>query len=541
MENIGFSTLFRQTGSTQIVRITTRLPESDVIAANPNPDGLLLAGDDHQDINNDMEELEWLMAQLHELKYLIAEKKYAIAQHAFIHHSQDIKDCDSLKCVFKTVTRKAKHMAHEVYGTLAGGGKGHDRHPLWPKQPPFKHGKDREGNHTFPGKGNHTHGHNPHKFLPICRLPPNHGFPHGRPPHPPHRGDFPHGFPHGRPPHPPHGDDYPHDFPHGRPHHPPHRDDFPKFHHHGPPGEKLPPHPPPHDRPGRLHDGPGDQRPPFREPVDDEFHPHMDGEEFPQEEDRPLKAHLIPFLENEDEDEEDNVPPPPNAFPGPEPHGPHGGDRGPGPHGPHGPNHGPPRIVRVFFILKFILISTLASLFLFALYRRFRHSGSFKADRRSRRERRRAYRRSIHKHRIMRLLARMSGENFSDNSSCDDYEEKRAELLEEGRIEGTITRHINAAELVDDVVHADDIPAAQPASISAVPLVVMPPIPEAQEGTAMLKDFDEELPAYEASEDADSDSIISDGFRYTPGSSDYIPSHSVSGSVSSILGLDTKS
>jgi hypothetical protein len=50
----------------------------------------------------------------------------------------------------------------------------------------------------------------------------------------------------------------------------------------------------------------------------------------------------------------------------------------------------------------------------------------------------------------------------------------------------------------------------------------------------------EELPAYEDDSGNDDSSIISDGFRYTPGSSNYTPSHSSNGGVNDVLGTDTK-
>lgn len=51
----------------------------------------------------------------------------------------------------------------------------------------------------------------------------------------------------------------------------------------------------------------------------------------------------------------------------------------------------------------------------------------------------------------------------------------------------------------------------------------------------------EELPAYEDNDGSESSSFVADGFRYMPGSSEYSPSHSPAGSLSDILGPDTKS
>ncbi|KAF7917077.1 hypothetical protein EAE99_009406 [Botrytis elliptica] len=50
------------------------------------------------------------------------------------------------------------------------------------------------------------------------------------------------------------------------------------------------------------------------------------------------------------------------------------------------------------------------------------------------------------------------------------------------------------------------------------------------------EDDDEVLPAYEDNDGSEESGSVADGFRYTPGSSAYSPSHSASGSVSDVLG-----
>ena len=110
-----------------------------------------------------------------------------------------------------------------------------------------------------------------------------------------------------------------------------------------------------------------------------------------------------------------------------------------------------------------------------------------------------------------------------------------------------ITELRNAAEIVDDMVFAESS-RAQPIPISAPsPAPVSAPAP-ATEDRPLLRDYDigslvgdgEELPAYEDNDGSEMSSVVADGFRYTPGSTEYSPSHSPAGSVSDILGPDTK-
>jgi hypothetical protein len=103
-----------------------------------------------------------------------------------------------------------------------------------------------------------------------------------------------------------------------------------------------------------------------------------------------------------------------------------------------------------------------------------------------------------------------------------------------------ITQLRNAAEVVGDMVSAEEGRSE----------AVSEPIPiPASETRPLMQDFeigsqvgdDEELPAYEDNDGSASSSVVADGFRYTPGSSEFSPSHSPAGSVSDILGPDTKS
>lgn len=180
-----------------------------------------------------------------------------------------------------------------------------------------------------------------------------------------------------------------------------------------------------------------------------------------------------------------------------------------------------------------------------------------RADRQARREerhRRRAYRRAAKKHALARLIARLSGNAASDD---EDYEEKEVFLsdAEDGRsttMTEELTQLNNAASIVNDIAAeqmqvlplAQPLPSAQPLPRSASLVVPM------QSSTFGNEDFElasqmglgygEDLPAYEDNDGSDDSSIISDGFRYTPGSSNYSPAHSASGSVSDILGPDSK-
>jgi hypothetical protein len=150
----------------------------------------------------------------------------------------------------------------------------------------------------------------------------------------------------------------------------------------------------------------------------------------------------------------------------------------------------------------------------------------------------------VHKRAITRLLARLSG---NDSDSEDDDEEKRQALLSDAEdgMSTTMTEDItqlrNAAELVDDMVTAEGSrsqavaePISIPATTEARPLI------QGFETLSQVGDG-EELPAYEDNDGSEASSFVADGFRYTPGSSDYSPSHSPAGSVSDILGPDTKS
>lgn len=281
---------------------------------------------------------------------------------------------------------------------------------------------------------------------------------------------------------------------------------------HGYPHDKPPHHegPPPHDGPGPHHEGPGPEDQERMRPEGEHFRPHP-------------------------------------MFDGPGPK-----DHGPGPH--HGPP-GPPPGARALTVVKYTAIGFLCAFLLLALHRRA-CTPKRRADRQARREARRArraYRRAAHKHIITRILARISGHGSDDE--CDDYEEKREALLAsaEDGMSTTMAEEIgqlrNAAEVVGEMVEAEEGRAASPTPSQSVSLRASQPTNSIPEDRPLLREFEmsmlnaggEELPAYEDNDGSENSSVIADGFRYTPGSSNYSPSHSPSGSVSDILGPDTKS
>jgi hypothetical protein len=568
LQDTGFSVLFRQTDGTEIMNIETDMSIPDHIVANPDPEGLRPIGEDIEfpqyTVEDDLAELDYLYAQLRELHYLIAEKERAVAEHDNEDSEEDIKDCDSLKCIVKTVADQARNAAHVIYSKLGGDEEEHDgefghfpkpphfkkphfkkphfkkphfKKPHFPSHPPKggknhtcggpKHGNHTHGNHTHPP--HHRKPHFPHHRLPICRYPPPGRHPHHPPPHhppPPH-----HGPPHGKPPG---GEDRWRPGPPQRNGPGKHRPDF----HHGPDMDDEPLHGSPEDSPrpfpSRPHhgEGPPDHAPPpppdFNRPPPPPHH----GEDGPPP---PPTHHERPPPPPEEEQEFMEGPPPGEKHhrPGPPP--------GPPPHHRN-------RLGKVLAIVKFTSIGFLFAFLLVALHRRTctpekrRDRASRRAFRREHREKRRAYRRAVHKHAITKLLARISGNGSgSDDDDFDDFEEKRQSLLSDAEdgMSTTMTEDItqlrNAADVVGDIVAAEEV-RSEP-----MPILV-------SEDRPLMQDFEigsqvgdgEELPAYEDNDGSEMSSMIADGFRYTPGSSDYSPSHSPAGSVGDILGPDTK-
>jgi hypothetical protein len=98
-----------------------------------------------------------------------------------------------------------------------------------------------------------------------------------------------------------------------------------------------------------------------------------------------------------------------------------------------------------------------------------------------------------------------------------------------------ITQIRNAASVVEEIVVAEAGHPLQPLSF--------PPRIDSRSMTAHEIGSEvgdgEQLPAYEDN-DGSEESSVADGFQYTPGSTEYDPLISREGSVSDILGPDTK-
>ncbi|EPE33876.1 hypothetical protein GLAREA_06889 [Glarea lozoyensis ATCC 20868] len=115
---VGFTTLFRQTGSTEILRIETDLSIPDTVIANPNPNGLQPLGEGppipQTEWKNDFNELHCLRTQLRELKHLIWKKEQHLSRNRAPPPEVNIQGCDSLKCVAEAVIHKARTAARRL-------------------------------------------------------------------------------------------------------------------------------------------------------------------------------------------------------------------------------------------------------------------------------------------------------------------------------------------------------------------------------------------------------------------------------------------
>lgn len=558
--------------------------------------------DKPQTFEQDMAELHWMKSQLLELEWMIHEKENEMFAKSSESLDKDIKGCDSLKCVLSAAMGKARGAVNYAVGKITGdedfmGGDFHGHHGF-PHPPPSRFGKDPFGkhNHTHDGppKGNFTHPHFPKKPLPVCRFPPRHrwGPPHHfrKGPHPhgegergpfshhphgepdfdgPPRGHFPPGGPgfdhevqpeshsppelspedrrpvdfgglfggkgpdgpgqveerpkefqddkeeYGPPPHMPHNgpQNGPQDGPHGGPDH---DDDMPQHPPHDGPGG-----PPPHDKPGHHAPGGPPPPPPHHEPGHD-----GPGDNGPG---GPPPPHDGP---GQDRPGEHPHPPPPPPPP------PHDGPGGPPPHPPHG-------FSMVFHVFKWTVVGFLASILLAALHNKRSCTDKKRAERQARREKReqrRAYRRHVHKTAINKLLARITGNESDDLGGGEKYEDEHERLISDAEdgLSTTMTEEItqlrNAATVVSEMVtpprNAPSIIISQHDS---------PPSVTSERAQFFSDDlYGEDLPAYEDDDGSEASSMVADGFRYTPGSSEYTPSHSSQGSVSDILGPDTK-
>jgi len=114
-------------------------------------------------------------------------------------------------------------------------------------------------------------------------------------------------------------------------------------------------------------------------------------------------------------------------------------------------------------------------------------------------------------------------------------------------MEGEITQLRNAAGVVSDLIAAEE-GRSHPQQSSPLPISYPSSTPfrrvNSLPGYGSEVGEGEELPAYEDNDGSEMSSVVADGFRYTPGSSDYTPGSentSETGSMNDILGPDTKS
>ena len=522
----GFTALFRQTGLTEILSIGTDLSIPFEVLASPQLQGAQPAGHkDHEfsvyDIEQEMDELHWLRAKVKELKYHIWAKEQAIAKYASPHFKEDIQECHGMKCAARALVDKAVKIAHRFFDKFHGH---HNEHK---HEHHGKHGNHscvshKHRDHTAPPRWKKSH----HKLLPICRYPP-----------PPRKG---------------------------------HR---PGNHHDAPapaPGELLPPSPAPKPQMGFHEDE--DMAPPagpqasfFRNGP--EGH-HRGGSNH--EMGTPHEGHhetLSNGMKSHDGTSDSPLPheePQGLAHDEKRPHdriyGPPGSQKGapfgvlsheppaPGLSVPSGTRHN--SFGKAFHITKFVIIGILISLFVIILHRRACNASTRaerRAGRRARREhrhRRRESRRAARRHAVPRFLARISGYNF-EGSDCQEKRQAQLASDAEDGMSSTMTAEItefrNAVEVVDDMVSESSRRAQLvPTHNSSTPSV--------SDDRHSTRDFDigseardgEELPAYDDSEGSQVSNAVADGFQYTPGSTEYSSSHSIAGSLSDILGRDTK-
>lgn len=192
------------------------------------------------------------------------------------------------------------------------------------------------------------------------------------------------------------------------------------------------------------------------------------------------------------------------------------------------------------------------------LHRRFCLGGTRDERRLRRQSRREAFRRrpAARKARCKSFFSRLSFGRFCANDDCDEEEEEKAAMLR-GRsdsddsttMEEEIASFRNAADVVGDMVAAEEGRSQQRVYQQRHPGHEVRQIPaELPSPTSAFPEYhaiqDEVLPAYEDSNDNSSamgTSVVTDGFRYTPGSSVYTPSSDGDSSVGAddVLG-DTK-
>ncbi|KAI1415874.1 hypothetical protein F5Y13DRAFT_155544 [Hypoxylon sp. FL1857] len=496
VDDVGFTIQFQQMAPVSISLINAT---GSIVDGSVSREGVdnNMNEDTSANLDQELAELKSMMRQLAALEYAISFKVHHISatydfelKHPGKFHS--LSECDSLKCVVKTMYHRAKHVASKLYDYGFGdedhfGGKPSRHH--WP----------------FPHKGGHGHG--PHWF-------------------PPHHGNHSHGN-HSRPhPHPPH---HP---PHGPPHFP-----------HPPPFcHCAPPPPPPRHGEHPPHGHPPPPPPPTSRPFPDDEPPQEDNEMGPPEDFDPNRPERPLHIE-------DDFPSPPPPMPNheerpPHPgHGPHGGMP---PHPPH-PHHPPPfgpRGRHGFFhtmpIIHIAAVVVLLSLLISALCarccaksRKHRRSScggrhQTRADRCEHRDGFWAARRATLSSRYSEI-ARWLKESIRRQELEDEEKEAimrqlhGSESEEEDNLSTTMEQEIAQFRAVASVV-GDMVEAEEGRSRGLVRGMQQQSTPVPPSPTSAFPDYastDEELPAYD--EGMNDPRFVADGFRYTPGSSCYTP------------------
>ncbi|KAH9883825.1 hypothetical protein F4778DRAFT_613959 [Xylariomycetidae sp. FL2044] len=218
LENVGFSVQFQQTAPVSI----SYIDGAESIISTPKYGWDTSAFPDEEapvDLESELADLELMKQQLMSLEHAIAVKVQYISETFDFDRPEEllsIRECDSLKCVFKTMYSRVKGMANRIYSDRVGDSDAFAGPPGRPHWPFPHHGKGKHGEHPPffpPHHGNHTHGNHTHPHPPFhpppfchCPPPPHHG--HGkRPPPPPGHGHHPPPPPpdHRRPPPPDHG------------------------------------------------------------------------------------------------------------------------------------------------------------------------------------------------------------------------------------------------------------------------------------------------------------------------------------------------
>jgi len=192
-----------------------------------------------------------------------------------------------------------------------------------------------------------------------------------------------------------------------------------------------------------------------------------------------------------------------------------------------------PRLRRIKTAVKLFAVATLLFLLIAVIHRRCCCSSARRQEKQARREerrRRRAFRRAARKHAWRSWFAR----HICRSEAYDDLdeEEKRATLAsrpieeQEDAIASEICELSNAASVVSDMVAAEEGRMEGRVSMDS-----RSSLPE-----YMSELGGEPLPTYEDEQGTELSSVVADGFRYTPGSSEYTPGSSDAGSIGDVLG-----